>query len=149
MSNEKKGERVDEIVMRMGEGAESVDTTRLSTEVVSILIGVAAGEIHGIAGMSGGIVGGIAEKLGRKDLTRGVKVYLQDDNRVSVDLFIIVEYGVNIVEVSDNLIKHVRQTIEASTGLEVEEVNVHVQGVNLPEEKTARKNRPEEEEEEG
>ena len=138
---DKKSEKIEEIVMQIGESSEAVDTTRLSTEVVSVLVGVAAGDVAGVAGMSGGIVDGIAEKLGRKDLTKGVKVYLQDGTQVSIELFIIVEYGVNIVEVSQDLIMHVRETIESTTSLDVGEINVHVQGVNLPEDKSGRKNR--------
>ncbi len=147
MNGEKKEDKLDEVVIKSNDNDDGVDTTRLSTEVIATLVGVTAGEVPGIAGMSGGIVGGIAEKLGRKDLTRGIKVNLEENNRVKIDLYIIVEYGVSIAEVSRQLIKMVRENIEFTTGLTVESVNVNVQGVSLSEEKDKRKDRQEQIEE--
>ena len=65
---------------------------KIADEVVSIIAGLAATEIDGIAGMSGGVVGGIAEMLGRKNFSKGVKVEV-GDREAAVDLFIIVKYG--------------------------------------------------------
>ena len=65
---------------------------KIADEVVSIIAGLAATEIDGIAGMSGGVVGGIAEMLGRKNFSKGVKVEV-GEREAAVDLFIIVKYG--------------------------------------------------------
>lgn len=111
------------------------DSVRISPEVIGIITGIAAGEVSGIAGMSGGIVDGIAEKLGRKDFSKGIKVRL-DGEMVSLDLNVVVDYGVRITEMAKKLKQKVRTTVEEVTGLPVASINVHVIGINLPKEKS-------------
>ena len=105
---------------------------KIADEVVSIIAGLAATEIDGIAGMSGGIVGGIAEMLGRKNFSKGVKVEV-GEREAAVDLFIIVKYGSRIPDVALAAQENIKRAIETMTGLSVVEVNVHVQGVSFPE----------------
>ena len=105
---------------------------KIANEVVSIIAGLAATEIDGIAGMSGGIVGGIAEMLGRKNFSKGVKVEV-GEREAAVDLSIIVRYGSRIPDVALATQENVKKAIETMTGLSVVEVNVHVQGVHFPE----------------
>ncbi|MBE6096337.1 MAG: Asp23/Gls24 family envelope stress response protein [Schwartzia succinivorans] len=112
---------------------------RIADEVVSIIAGLAATEVDGIAGMSGGLVGGIAEMLGKKNFAKGVKVEV-GEKEAAIDLYIIVKYGVRIPDVALSVQENVKQAIENMTGLSVVEVNIHVQGVGFPE--------PEKEEEE-
>ena len=107
-------------------------TIKIADEVVSIVAGLAATDIDGIAGMSGGLVGGIAEMLGRKNFSKGVKVEV-GEREAAVDLFIIVKYGVRIPDVALAAQENIKRAIENMTGLSVVEVNVHVQGVNFPE----------------
>jgi uncharacterized alkaline shock family protein YloU len=111
----------------------TLGSVRVADEVVSIIAGLAATEVAGIAGMSGGIVGGIAEILGRKNFSKGVKVEV-GEREAAVDLYIIVKYGVRIPDVALQAQENVKQAIETMTGLSVIEVNVHVQGVGFPEE---------------
>ncbi len=103
---------------------------KISDDVIAIIAGVAATEIPGVAGMSGGITGGIAEILGMKNLSKGVKVELGDED-VAIDIFIIVEYGSNITDIGNKVQKNVKNSIETMTDLNVVEVNVYVQGVNI------------------
>ncbi|MDA8096856.1 MAG: Asp23/Gls24 family envelope stress response protein, partial [Clostridia bacterium] len=74
------------------------------------------------------LAGGIAEKLGRKNLGRGVKVEV-GEKETAVDLYVIVEYGIRIPDVAAQIQSSVKRAIETMTGLVVVEVNVHVQGV--------------------
>ncbi len=111
----------------------SLGSIRIADEVVSIIAGLAATEVEGIAGMSGGIAGGIAEILGRKNFAKGVKVEV-GEKEAAVDLYIIVKYGVRIPDVALAAQENVKQAIENMTGLSVVEVNIHVQGVGFPEE---------------
>ncbi|MFZ5639590.1 MAG: Asp23/Gls24 family envelope stress response protein [Bacillota bacterium] len=106
-------------------------TIRIADEVVAIIAGLAATEIKGVAGMSGGLAGGIAEMLGRKNLARGVKVEV-GEKEAAVDMFVIVEYGVRIPDVATRIQENVKGAIESMTGLNVVEVNVNVQGVVFP-----------------
>ncbi len=110
----------------------SLGSIRIADEVVSIIAGLAATEVEGIAGMSGGIAGGIAEMLGRKNFAKGVKVEV-GEKEAAVDLYIIVKYGVRIPDVALAAQENVKQAIENMTGLSVVEVNIHVQGVGFPE----------------
>lgn len=110
-------------------------TIRIADEVVSIIAGLAATEVEGIAGMSGGIAGGIAEMLGRKNFSKGVKVEV-GEKEAAIDLYVIVKYGVRIPDVALNVQENVKNAIETMTGLSTVEVNVHVQGVGFPETET-------------
>lgn len=105
-------------------------TVRISNDVIAIIAGVAATEISGVAGMSGGITGGITEMLGMKNLSKGVKVELEGKG-VTIDLFIIVEYGSKISELGEKIQQNVKNTVETMTGLNVTEVNLNIQGVNI------------------
>ncbi|WP_371369453.1 Alkaline shock protein 23 [Sporomusa rhizae] len=110
-----------------------VGSIRIADEVVGIIAGLAATEIDGVAGMSAGLVGGIAEMLGKKNLSKGVKVEV-GEREAAVDLYIIVEYGVRIPDVALRVQENVKRAIESMTGLEVVEVNIHVQGVGFAQE---------------
>ncbi|WDV47939.1 Asp23/Gls24 family envelope stress response protein [Clostridiaceae bacterium M8S5] len=106
---------------------------KIADDVVGVIAGLAATEVEGIAGMSGGFTGDIAEILGRKNLSKGVKVSL-DNSTTKVDLHVIVDYGSKIPEVSWKVQESVKNAIETMTGLEVLEVNIHVQGVKIKKE---------------
>ncbi|RKD34569.1 Asp23/Gls24 family envelope stress response protein [Thermohalobacter berrensis] len=116
---------------------------KIADEVVGIIAGIAATEVDGVAGMSGGIAGGIAEMLGRKNLSKGVKVEV-GEREAAIDLYIVVEYGAKIPEVAWGIQENVKNAVETMTGLNVVEVNIHVQGVSFEKEK---KDNPEEENE--
>ncbi len=112
------------------------DSIRISSEVVAVIAGIVSSDIPGIAGMSGGLVGGIAEKLGRKDLTKGIKVNVEGDT-VVIDMNVIAEYGTSIVESTDQLKKAIRGSVEKTTGLKVKAININVLGINIPGEESA------------
>jgi uncharacterized alkaline shock family protein YloU len=96
-----------------------VGSIRIADEVVGVIAGLAATEIAGIAGMSAGLVGGIAEMLGKKNLSKGVKVEV-GEREAAVDLYVIVEYGVRIPDVALRVQENVKRAIESMTGLDVE-----------------------------
>ncbi len=106
----------------------SLGSIRIADEVVKVIAGLAAIEIKGMAGMSGGLVGGIAEMLGRKNLSKGIKVEV-GEKEAAVDVFVIMEYGIRIPDVAAQIQESVKGAIERMTGLVVVEVNVNVQGV--------------------
>ena len=108
--------------------AEDMGNIRIANEVIEIIAGLAATEVRGVAGMSGGVAGGIAELLGRKNLAKGVKVEV-GTKQCAVDVSIVAEYGYRIPEVAGEIQENVKRAIESMTGLEVVEVNVHVLGV--------------------
>lgn len=104
---------------------------KISDEVVGIIAGLAASEVEGVNEMSGGLAGNISEMLGRKSHSKGVKVEVGEEE-AAIDLYVIVNYGVKIPEVAWKVQENVKKTIETMTGLKVVEVNIHIQGVNIP-----------------
>lgn len=110
---------------------EEEDNINISEEVITTISGIAVSEISGVAKMAGGITGGITEVLsGKKNLSKGIKADVAGNN-VKIDVNIIVNYGVRIPDVAFDIQNKVKQTVENMTGLKVNEVNVHVQGVNV------------------
>ncbi|MDD5016941.1 MAG: Asp23/Gls24 family envelope stress response protein [Eubacteriales bacterium] len=101
-----------------------------ANDVVATIAGLATIEIGGVAGMSGGLSGGLAELLGKKNLTKGVKVEIGKEE-CAVDLFVILEYGSNIPEMCQKIQENVRKAVETMTGLRVVETNIHIQGVRI------------------
>jgi uncharacterized alkaline shock family protein YloU len=102
----------------------------ISDDVIGIISSIAAAEISGISGLSGKITEDLVEMLGKKNFSKGVKVEIKDD-KVEIDLNLIVDYGVKIPDVSWKVQENVKTAIESMTGLKVLAVNVHVNGINL------------------
>ncbi len=108
---------------------EEPNTIKIADDVVAVIAGVAVSEVPGVAGMSGGFAGGISEVLsGKKNLAKGIKVEV-GEKEAKIDVNIIVEYGTRIPEVAFEIQNRVKKAVETMTGLNVLEVNVHVQGV--------------------
>ncbi len=109
---------------------------KISEEVVSTIAGVATMEVKGIAGMCGSIAGDIAQIFGaKKNLSKGVKVAITDNN-VVIDLYILVDYGVKIPEIAWEAQDAVKTEVETMTGLNVEKVNIHIEGISIEKDKT-------------
>ena len=111
--------------------AENVENgIEISNDVIAVIAGVAVSEVQGVASMSGGFAGGISEVLsGKKNMAKGIKVE-KTDNTAKIDVNIIVEYGSRIPDVAFEIQNRVKKSVEGMTGFKVEEVNVHIQGVN-------------------
>ena len=104
----------------------------ISEDVVSVIAGVAVSEVPGVVDTAGGFAGGISEVLsGKKKLSKGIKVEV-GEKETKIDVNIIVEYGSRIPDVAFEIQNRVRKAVKEMTGLEVLEVNVHVQGVRTP-----------------
>ena len=111
-----------------------IDTTndeiKISDDVVAVIAGVSVSEVAGWAGMAGGFAGGISKGFsGKKNLAKGIKVEV-NEGTAKIDVNIIVEYGTRIPDVAFEIQNRVKKAVENMTGLKVEEVNVHIQGVN-------------------
>lgn len=115
------------------QGQEDTNTVKIANDVVATIAGIAAADIEGVAGMSGNMVSGLSQMLGKKQLTKGVKVEI-NDNEVAIDISIVVEYGRKIPEVAGAIQEAVTTAVGDMTGLTVTAVNVHVTGVQFVEE---------------
>lgn len=108
---------------------KSQDQIIFSDEVIAELAGLAAIESYGVVGMADpSWTRSVSRLLTHRHLKKGVKVKRQN-GKITVELNVIIEYGVNLVEVSKNLIERVTYEINRHTGLEVGSVEVIVRGI--------------------
>ena len=124
-------EKLENVETKENEITEEVQDNgvQIADDVVSIIAGKAASEVSGVYSMSGGFAGGITEVFGKKNFSKGIKVDV-NEQKVKIDVNIIVEYGTRIPDVAFEIQNRVKKAVESMTGLNVLEVNVHVQGVN-------------------
>ena len=103
----------------------------INTDVIATYAGSVAVEGFGIVGMAGiSMKDGLVKLLKKDSLKHGINVTL-NENKISLDFHVIVAYGVSIRAVSDNLIANVKYKVEAFTGIEVENINILVEGVRV------------------
>ena len=103
----------------------------IDTDVIATYAGSVAVECFGIVGMAGvSVKDGIVKLLGRESMTRGIQVFLRN-TKLTINFHIIVAYGVSILAVSDNLIDNVKYKVEEFTGIEIEKINIFVEGVRV------------------
>lgn len=107
---------------------EENGSINISEDVISGMVRSAVTEVEGVAGLSNTAGGEIAELIGLKTVTKGVKVQFEDD-KIVVDTIITVHYGSKIMEVARSVQEKVMNVIQSTTGLEKAEVNVHVSGI--------------------
>jgi uncharacterized alkaline shock family protein YloU len=104
----------------------------VADQVIAVIAGSAALDCYGLVGMASrkSLKDGIAELLGRENLSRGVEVRYENE-RVHLDLYVIVSYGTKISEVAHNIQSKVKYVLEEVVGLKVDYVNINVQGVRV------------------
>ena len=109
---------------------EKLGSVKIQNEVLGTIVAVAAAKVPGVYKITSNFVEGIAELLGREHPERRVKVKLSEE-QVSFELAIIVDYGVNIPEVTWQIQKTVKEIVEKQTGIKVIKVDINVRGVHL------------------
>ena len=103
----------------------------INTEVIAQYAGSVAVECFGIVGMAGiNVKDGLVRILKKDSITRGIEVTI-NNNKLTLDFHVIVAYGVSILAVSDNLISKVKYKVEEFTGIEIEKINIFVEGVRV------------------
>lgn len=113
---------------------DGMGEVQIADEVVAIIAGIAATEVDGVSSMAGNITNELVSKLGMKNLSKGVIVKVEEDS-VSVMVAINVAYGYSVPEVSAKVQEKVKSSIENMTGLNVQEVNIKIAGINIEKEK--------------
>ncbi|MCD8510120.1 MAG: Asp23/Gls24 family envelope stress response protein [Bacillus sp. (in: Bacteria)] len=118
-------------LIHLSEDKDDLGKVEISPEVIEVIAGLAASEVEGVATMRGNFASGVAERLGRKQThSKGVKVELKEDG-INVDTFVLIKYGVSIPEVGKKIQENISQTLQNMTSIQLNEVNVHVVGVQL------------------
>ena len=110
----------------------NLGNVQIDNDVIAKYAGSSAVECFGIVGMAAvNVKEGFAKLLKRENIRHGVGVTVSSDNRITIDLHVIVSYGVSISAVTDNLISNVKYKVEEFAGLEVERITVYVEGVRV------------------
>lgn len=115
-----------------GQMETHLGTVIIDNEVIATYAGSVAVECFGIVGMAAvNMKDGLVKLLKRDYLTHGINVSITDENKIIIDFHVIVSYGVSIRTVSDNLIETVKYKVEEFTGMEIEKINIYVEGVRV------------------
>ena len=110
----------------------NLGSVQIDNDVIAKYAGSSAVECFGIVGMAAvNVKEGFAKLLKRDNIRHGVAVFVSEDGKITIDLHVIVSYGVSISAVTDNLISNVKYKVEEFAGLAVERINVYVEGVRV------------------
>ena len=103
---------------------------QINPDVIALYAGTTAVECFGVVGMAAvSMKDGLVKLLRRDSLQHGINVKITEDNKIRLDFHVIVAYGVNISTIADNLVNNVKYKVEAFTGMEIEKINIYVEGV--------------------
>ena len=105
---------------------------QISEDVVASVTGMAVLEVEGVCGLSSSIGTDIAEMLGMKTLSKGVRLSTTETGALRIDCDVVSKFGQNILELAKNVQENVKSSVESVTGLRVAEVNVTFCGIALP-----------------
>lgn len=106
-------------------------TVNISEEVIAAIAALAISEVDGVYGLSSSFTADLKELLGKKNMSKGVKLTLEEET-VTVECFVVVTYGFEIPTVAANIQEAVTTAVESMAGLKVNEVNVDVCGISAP-----------------
>ena len=107
---------------------------QIADEVVAIIAGLAATEVEGVASMAGNITNELVSKLGKKSLSKGIRVKVED-GIVNVNVALNIAYGYSVPKTCKKVQENVKAAIENMTGLEVEKVDIQIANVSISKEK--------------
>ena len=129
-----EAESEDEVDEDDEEADESEDSLTYSNGVIEKIVAMATREVPHVLGMKGNLMHFVQEQFGAENLTKGVTVEVTDDNRVVVNISVIIEYGAYAPAIFDDVKARVTERLAAMTGLEVAGVNLRIEDVLTPEE---------------
>ncbi|MDO4344486.1 MAG: Asp23/Gls24 family envelope stress response protein [Eubacteriales bacterium] len=109
---------------------DGMGQVQISNEVVTIIAGLAATEVKGVASMAGNITNELVSRMGIKSLSKGVKISIEN-GVVNVDLNLNLDYGYSVPKTSAKVQEKVKAAIENMTGLTVENVNIQIASVTM------------------
>lgn len=107
----------------------------IAQEVIEIITGIAASEVKGVFSMRGTFATDVVERFGKKSHSKGVKVELTESG-ILIDLYVVLHFGYSIPQIAEQLQTNIRQTLRNMTALEIDEINVHVVGIQMEQETT-------------
>lgn len=117
-------------VLEMNPENNGLGKVEIAPEVIEVIAGIAASEIEGVASMRGNFAAGVVERLGKKNHGKGVKVDLTEEG-IIIEVYCVMIFGVSIPTVAQKIQDNIRQALLNMTALEVNEVNIHVVGIQF------------------
>ena len=118
--------------MMNGQFDTQLGRVTIDQEVIATYAGSVAVECFGIIGMAAiNVKDGLVRLLKKDYLKHGINVTVDENNKIIIDFHVIVSYGVSISTVTDNLIETVKYKVETFTGMEIEKINIYVEGVRV------------------
>ncbi|MTH52354.1 Asp23/Gls24 family envelope stress response protein [Bacillus mangrovi] len=115
-------------LLEMNQEDSTLGKVEIAPEVIEVIAGIAASEVDGVGNMRGNFASGVAERLGKKNHGKGVKVDLSEDG-ISIDIYCTMAFGVSIPSVAQSIQDNIRQALLTMTALDITEINVHVVGI--------------------
>lgn len=113
------------------------DETRVDLSVLEVILGIAARKVDGVSEMRGSLKSGLDSLFGRSNRGKGVTLSVEDD-QLTADVYVYLEYGVNVPQVAVKIQKRLALQLEQMTDLTLKQINVHVVGLISEEEKSAK-----------
>lgn len=120
----------DESTLYVGNSDSSMGKVEIAPEVIEVITGIATSEVEGLSSMRGNLATGVVERFGKTAHNKGVKVELTETG-ILIDIYVVLNFGVSIPAVAQKLQTNIQQALKNMTALEVDEVNVHVVGVEM------------------
>ncbi|GGM40264.1 hypothetical protein GCM10011351_27970 [Paraliobacillus quinghaiensis] len=108
----------------------SLGKVEVAPVVIEVIAGIATTEVGGVSSTRGNFASGVVERFGKKAHGKGIKVELTESG-VMIDVFVVLDYGVTIPVVAQKIQENIRQALINMTALEIDEINVHVVGVQM------------------
>jgi uncharacterized alkaline shock family protein YloU len=121
-----------EDVVNTDNNVQDVGEIKIAEDVVQVIAGLAVGEVHGVAVVNS-LTDGFVEKFVKKNYGKGIRIEMEGQN-VSIDVHVVVDYGVKIPDAAWELQETVKKNIETITDLTVLKVNIFVEGINIEKE---------------
>lgn len=112
-------------------GKDELGIIEVAPEVIEVIAGIATTEVEGVAATRGNFASGVAEKLGKKVHSKGVKATITDAGQINIDVYCSVKYGYSIPKVAKDIQTSIRQSILNMTEIETNEVNVHITAIQF------------------
>ena len=109
---------------------QGIGTVQIADDVIAVIVGIAATEVEGIAALGDNITNELMNKVGIKNISKGVKVNIVE-NKIDVEVSLTVGYGYNIPATCAKVQEKIKNTVENMTGLKVTGVNVRITGVYM------------------
>ncbi|MBN9653638.1 Asp23/Gls24 family envelope stress response protein [Halobacillus litoralis] len=120
----------DKQLLNVTDGS-TLGNIEIAPEVIEVIAGIAVSEVAGVASMRGNFASGVAERLGgKKNHGKGVKVELTE-NGVLIDAYVVMDYGISIPDTAQKIQDNTRQALKNMTALDINEINVHIVGVQM------------------